>query len=400
MPAFLLLAACAKDPDYGTGAAGNNGGPGGGGGAAGSGSGGTGGTGLAGYTPPALTITHPNPIVSRGAQVFAMPDNGAASIVDGKYHAGGWIAGTPTDAAPAWVAIKLTATPSRVLVSWDDTGTYDYKTPPDKTVYGQPAAYSIQVSADSTNGADGAWTTVVPSVTNAVRTRAHAFDFTGKSWIKMIVTATPAKAAGNVIVAEIDVHDISATGTGLPDDTWFFMGDSITAFAYDRRAANQPSFAELVHTAAPAYMPAMINGGIGSELTSHGLARLDEMLALNPDYRFFAITYGTNDSWGNKTDTTAYRANLQAMIDKLKAAGHEPVLSHIPYSPDGNHNTLDLFNTVVDELTQQNGLQIGPDLTAWFKAHPDQFTDMVHPNYDGQKAMNKLWADAMRRLYP
>jgi len=406
--AFLLFAACAKDPDYGTGAAGNSGGPAGGSGAGGSGPGGSGGSagtgsggsGLTGYVPPALTITHPNPIVSRGAQVFAMPDSGTASIVDGKYHAGGWIAGKPTDAAPAWVAIKLAPGPTRVLVSWDDTGTYDYKTPTTKSVYGQPAAYSIQVSADSTNGADGAWITAVPSVTNAVRTRGHAIDFTGKSWIKMIVTATPVNAAGNVIIAEIDVHDISATGTGLPDDTWFFMGDSITAFAYDRRVANQPSFADQLHTAAPAYMPAMINGGIGSELTGDGLARLDEMLALNPDYRFFAITYGTNDSWGNKTDTTSYRRNLQMMIDKLKAAGREPVLSHIPYSNDNNHDTLAVFNTVVDELTQQNGLQIGPDLTTWFMGHTDQLTDKVHPNTEGCKAMNTQWADAMRRLYP
>ena len=353
-----------------------------------------------GYTPPALTITRPNPIVSRGAQVFAMPSTGAASIVDGTYHSGGWIAGRPTDAAPAWVAIKLTAGPTRVLVSWDDTGTYNYKTPTTKSVYGLPAAYSIEVSADSTNGADGTWTTAVPSVTNAVRTRGHAIDFAGKSWVKMVVTGTPTNAAGNVIIAEIDVHDISATGTGLPEDTWFFMGDSITAFAYDRRMANQPSFAELIHTAAPAYMPAMINGGIGSELTANGLARLDEMLALNPDYRFFAITYGTNDSWGDKTDTSLFRSNLQAMIDKLKAAGREPVLSHIPYSDDGAHDTLAVFNTVIDELTQQNGLQIGPDLTTWFMGHTDQLSDKVHPNYEGQKAMNKLWADATRRLYP
>ena len=37
------------------------------------------------------------------------------------------------------------------------------------------------------------------------------------------------------------MHDISATGTGLPDDTWFFMGDSITAFAYDRDATRPAS---------------------------------------------------------------------------------------------------------------------------------------------------------------
>ena len=329
------------------------------------------------------------------------PARGAASIVDGIYHSGGWIAGKPTDAAPAWVAIKLTPGPTRVLVTWDDTGTYDYKTPTSKSVYGQPAAYSIEVAGDdSTDGVNGTWTTVVPTVTNAVRTRGHAIDFTGKSWIRMTVTATPPNAAGNVIIGEIDVHDISATGTGLPEDTWFFMGDSITAFAYDRRTANAPSFAQLVNTDWPAYMPAMINGGIGSELTSNGLARMDEMLALNPDYRFFAITYGTNDSWGDKTDTSAFRTNLQAMIDKLKAAGREPVLSHVPYSDDGAHDTLAVFNTVIDELTQQNGLQIGPDLTTWFMGHTDQLMDKVHPNYDGQKAMNQLWADAMRRLYP
>src|SRR4029453_1547967 len=107
-------------------------------------------SGLTGYTPPALTITHPNPIISRGAQVFAMPSTGAAAVVDGIYHSGGWIAGRPTDAAPAWVAIKLTPGPTRVLVSWDDTGTYDYQTPTSKSVYGQPAAYSIEASANST----------------------------------------------------------------------------------------------------------------------------------------------------------------------------------------------------------------------------------------------------------
>src|SRR5688572_3235232 len=124
LSAFLLLAACAKDPDYMTGAAGSGGGPSGGsGGGANGGSGGgagsgTGGSGLVGYTPPALTITRPNPIVSRGAQVFAMPNTQAAAVVDGTYHAGGWIAGKPTDAAPAWIAIKLAPGPTRVLVSW------------------------------------------------------------------------------------------------------------------------------------------------------------------------------------------------------------------------------------------------------------------------------------------
>ena len=128
---------------------------------------------------------------------------------------------------------------------------------------------------------------------------AHALDFTGMSWVKMVVTETPANASNNVIIGEIDVHDISADrDRACPEDTWFFMGDSITAFAYDRAAPISPASPPAINTAtSQAYLPAMINGGIGSELTATALARLDEALALNPDYRFFAISYGTNDSW-------------------------------------------------------------------------------------------------------
>ena len=390
--AILAFSACAKDPDYGTGTAGTNGGAGTGGGAGTSGAAG----GAGSYSAPALKLLHPNPIISRGAPVFSSSASNGALVVNTVYHCCAWNAGT----LPAWIAIKLAAGPTRILVSWDDAGTYDYKTAAAMPVYGLPADYHFEVSADSTNGTDGTWTAAGTPVTgNHVRTRAHALDFAGKSWVKMVITAAPAEASAGVQLGEIDVHDISATGTGLPEDTWFFMGDSITAFAYDR--ANPPSFATLIDTAtAHAYLPAMINGGIGSELTGTGLARLDEALAMNPDYRFFAITYGTNDSWGNKTDTTAYRANLQMMIDKIKAAGRTPVLSHVPYSNDMNHETLDTFNAVIDDLTRTNQLQVGPDFTTYFKAHTEQLMDKVHPDPDGRKAMNQLWADAMRVVYP
>jgi lysophospholipase L1-like esterase len=386
--AILSFSACAEDPLRDTTGAGGTGG-----------TGGMGGSGPS-YTPPALKLSHPNPIISRGALVFASPATGAPAVVNGVYHVGGWNAGSPTSATPAWVAIKLTAGPTRVLVSWDDNGTYNYEDPAGTTVYGFPADYRFEVSSDSTNGVDGAWTMAGSAITgNHVRTRAHAFDFAGKSWIKMVITAAPAEASSGVQISEIDVHDISAAGTGLPDDTWFFMGDSITAFAYDR--ANPPSFATLIDTAtAHAYFPAMINGGIGGELSSGGLARLDEVLALNPDYRFFAITYGTNDSWGNKTDASAFKSNLQMMIDKLEAAGRTPVLSHVPYSDDNAHNTLNVFNAAIDDLTRTNQLQVGPDLTAYFMAHTDQLQDKVHPDPEGRKAMNREWADAMRVVYP
>jgi len=373
---ILPLAACASDPDRG-------GGGGGGGGSS------------------VVKLSRPNPIISRAAQVFSMPANGN-QVVNGAYHNGGWAAGKPTAAAPSWVAIKLAAGPTRILVSWDDGGTYNYKDPAGTTVYGLPADYHFEVSADSTNGADGAWTAAGPTITgNTVRTRAHALEFAGMTWLKMVITAAPPNASGNgVQIGEIDVHDISSTGAGLPEDTWFFMGDSITAFAYDRRAANQPSFAASINAATGmTYMPAMINGGIGGENTGGARARLDQVLADNPDYRFFAITYGTNDGWDN-SDATTFRSNLQTMIEKIKAAGRVPVLSRVPFSPDGHHVGLDAFVAVIDELTQAHQLPVGPDFYAHFMAHPEELSDMVHPTDVGQASMNRLWAEAMRVVYP
>ncbi|WP_437620684.1 GDSL-type esterase/lipase family protein [Sorangium sp. So ce1151] len=417
---LALLSACSDDGDSSNSASGTGGGasastgsaPQGSGGAGGgtgggttgtggdaAGTGGNGGSGAGGNGggPDAPGIT-PNPIISRGKPAFASA--GTASVInDGKYRAAGaWNAGKPTAAAPAWVAIKVGDGYERLLLSWTASYNYNYT----DVQYGAPGAYRVETSSDSTNGEDGTWKSVAEVTDNPVRTRAHSFDFSGQSWVRLVVSAAPATtAAAGVQLDEIDVHDISNGA----EDTWFFLGDSITAFAYDRDTpATQPSFAENVHAAHEANYPAMINGGIGGELTastddrSGALARIDEVLEMNPDFHFFAIGYGTNDSW-DQTDPSTFKSNLQELIDTIQAAGRVPVLARIPFSPDGHHDTLDVFNQAIDELTQENSLVPGPDLYAWFEAHPEQLTDEVHPDPAGRVAMNKLWSDAVDGLY-
>src|SRR5205823_499890 len=119
-----------------------------------------------------------------------------------------------------------------------DDYTGDADAPPD----GVPADYTIQTSADSTNGADGTWQTVASVRDNAVRTRAHSFPFGGASWVRMMVTVG---AGGGLDVDEIDVHDASRGSA----DTVFFLGDSITAASFLRCDRLQPSYAALVHDA-------------------------------------------------------------------------------------------------------------------------------------------------------
>jgi acyl-CoA thioesterase I len=389
-----------------SGAAGAGGSPGAGGSAGtGAGAGGS----AAGATVLG-SVQRPNPLISRTAATFSEPAGGNL-VVDGNYHSNGWYVPAASAEAPAWVALQLSAGPTRLLLSWDDGGTYNYQDASSVTVYGLPGAYHIDVSADSTNGEDGTWDTVATVATNTVRTRAHSFEFAGKTWVKMVITAPPPNGNGGAVsIGEIDVHDISATGTSIPEDTWFFMGDSITAFAYDRAEIHAPSFATGISTAVPGYFPAMINGGIGAETTTDALARLAEALTLNPDYRFFILSYGTNDAAGGQIPVATFKANLQTMIDQIEAAGREPVIPHIPPSADGQHGTIPEYNTAIDELTTENGLIPGADMYDYFSTTPDLFTcppcagdrptDNLHPNDTGLKGMNAEWSAAARGLYP
>jgi lysophospholipase L1-like esterase len=354
---------------------------------------------------PAALIARANPIISRGKTT--VPAGPAANVDNTTYHDGGW--SIPIGNLPASVAINLGAGPTRLLVQWDDGGTYDYKDPAGTVVYGLPRGYTIDVSGDTSNGTDGTWTTQVTVDDNAVRTRGHAVDFTGMSWVRLTITAAPPTISGNGIqIGEIDVHDISATGAGMPDDTWFFMGDSITAFAYDRAAAHQPSFAAGVHAAKGDFFPAMINGGIGGETSAAALARLPDALALNPDYRFFVLGYGTNDV--NRGSTTAFQANMQMMIEMVKAAGHIPLIPRIPYSTAAGYTNTAPFNDIVDALVASNSLLAAPDFYAHFMAAGageytcppcnGRATDNLHPNDLGLAAMNRLWTEAALPLYP
>lgn len=330
------------------------------------------------------------PLISRGHKPVSKQRN-AASLTDGKYRSETWLAGKPTAAAPAAAAFEVGKGPTRLLLVWNSSGNFPY----DDTTYGGPGSYRIETSADSDDGEGGTWKTVVTVTDNTVKTRAHAFDFTGQRWVRFVVTGpSPKTFEYGVQLDEIDLHDVSRGAA----DTWFFLGDSVTAFAFDRAPAHQPSFAELVHQKHPDYFPVMLNGGVGFLKASDGLSRLKDVLALNPDMKHWAIGYGTNDAAGDNRDTASFKQSLTGIIQALVAAGREPVLARIPYAPK-EHAHIDAFNAVIDELTVQHKLPKGPDLYAHFKAHPEELADGLHPNDAGIKSINRLWAEAMEPLY-
>jgi acyl-CoA thioesterase-1 len=407
---------CAQDPMYESNP---DGGTGTGGAAVGGAQGGTAGTGGAGgrgdYAPVACdpannsfgsaapgSVATASPLISVDKPVTASA--GATTperVVDGRYSHNGM--SIPAAMLPGWVAINVGAGPARLLLSWADTGFTDYNS----TIGRAPVDYQVLTSPDSTDGQNGTWTMVTSITGNAVRNRAHSFAFTGMSWVKLLVTAGAKDGGGNAIPVnfdEIELHDLTTSGAMPPADSWFFMGDSITAAAFRRSLGVGTTFDELIQAERPGYRPIMLSGGIGGELSTNGVQHLPEWLALNPDIQHFAILYGTNDSWGDKSAAgTSFEANMSSIVDMIIAAGRVPILARIPYSAAAPH-TVPQFNAIIDRLSTSHGLPCGPDLYAWFRDHPEEISpsdpSSVHPGDVGNQSINRLWAQAMLGRYP
>lgn len=308
--------------------------------------------------------------------------------MDGIYRTSAtWAGGHPTPEDPAWVAIEIGEGPSRLLLSWTSSGNHDWQ----DRMHGAPVDYRIETSADSTDGHDGTWWTAVEVKENPVRTRAHAFDFGGHRWVRMVVTGlSPDVTRWGLRIDEIEVHDLSAGG----DDVWVFLGDSITSTVFDRSPAHQPGFAESIARRHPGYFPATIPAGKGRLHHADAPRLLDEVLSLVPDARVVALGFGSND-W----DPEAFRRDLVACVRRVRAAGKIPVVPRIPFRSDAKEDFAARLNGVVDAVTAEEGLLPGPDLYAWFRAHPERLADGLHPDEEGAREMIRLWAEAAAPLY-
>ena len=329
----------------------------------------------------------PAPLISRGKPVAASRP-GAEVLVDGVYRDKSWAGGLATPAAPAWAAIRVGRGPTRILVSWTSSHNHDYR----EQFYGAPVDYRIETSADSTDGKDGTWRAAVEVHGNPVRSRAHALNFSGQIWVRLAVTALPEKRnEWGLFLDEIDVHDLSLGG----DDVWVFLGDSIDAGVFDRAPTHRPGFTDRIAKAHPGYEPAVVDAGFCAARSGEVLARIDDVLAWNPDARVFAITLGANDP-----DAATLQRDLDAIVAKIEAAGRIAVVSRLLYQTKYAQDFVAPKNRAIDALTATRALIPGPDLDGWFRARPDRLEDGLHPDAEGSLAMIRLWADAVAPLYP
>ena len=416
--AVLIVAACG-----GSGSGDTAGGDGGGGGSDGGGTspdggdaaigpgtdGGVegGGGGDAGPQGPTLK---PNPLISRGKPIES-PQSDAKNAFDGSYdvNKGVWQsnngAGDGT-IADSWVKIDIGVGPTSLLLVYYNNDTFDYTVPPDQN-YGVATDYTIETSADGTTWKKPVTVTATAGVT--YRNRGHRFDFTGMRYVRFTMTKCTTTTGGNNAhgrIVEMDVFDASL---GV-EDTWLFAGSGPIRSGYDGRIT--PSYADLVHTSHAAYNPAVIDIADTEATSAKMLTQLDGWIALNPDYTHWVLPYGLYETSAPLAD---YIANMQQAVDKLKAAGKQPIVPRLSYvAPAGCGSEqiscplIDAFNTAIDAFVAKNGLLPGADLHAWFAAHPEQLCVSgqcetnwigIEPNDLGVAGENAQWALTLDPLY-
>jgi len=336
----------------------------------------------------AFASVTPNPRVSVGKTIQASPASNATLLVDGKFGSA-W-----NYSAGSWAAVKVGTGPSKVLVNWNDaSGNWSDVVPSsgactNGTTY--PSTYRILTSANSTDGSDGTWDTVVRVTGNVVAGRSHVVPFSGAAWLKMLVVA------GSGRMDELEVFDASNGAA----DAWFFMGTSISMMTFKSPVVDS-NFSDLVHARVPANTPSFVRGGVPCINSTQVLASITAYLDAMAGNHFLAIEMGTNDAWGGGDwNLATYTRNMQAIIDSAKARGFEPIIARV-LSTDSARAKWQVhsgYPKAIDSLTRKNNLIAGPNLDSMFRAHPEMLnSDGVHPSATAAQAIQRLWADVMTK---
>lgn len=197
------------------------------------------------------------------------------------------------------------------------------------------------------------------------------------------------------------------------------LGDSITKAARPGVRRDETFAARLEETLAEREYPVRVtNVGIGGERTDQALARLEkDVLARQP--RIVTIMYGTNDSYVDKGKNASritvdeYRANLELLVKRLRAANIEPVLMTEPrwgasagLNGAGEHPNvrLEQYVAACRAVAQEMNVPLVDHYAHWLAAEQAGqvlgawTTDQCHPNSQGQRILMETMLPVLEPL--
>ena len=125
----------------------------------------------------------------------------------------------------------------------------------------------------------------------------------------------------------------------------------------------------------------VVNAGASGDTTAGGLARLDWSLADKPD--LVVLELGANDMLRG-IEPAEVRANLDKMIEKIKASGAKLLLAGMQASPNWGETYQKQFDRIYPELAQAHGVALYPFFLEGVAMDPEfSQPDGLHPNARG-----------------
>ncbi len=177
------------------------------------------------------------------------------------------------------------------------------------------------------------------------------------------------------------------------------VGDSITAGSHDDIASDGTGYEPILGTLLLNNPYTVANEGVSGTTSADGAAFINSTLSAYPNANYYLILYGTNDASISVSKAT-YKANMQTIIDRIKAGGKIPFLAKVPFATASGFSDASIrdYNTAIDELVADplNGISVvPPDFYTWFQSHQSQLADGIHPNGTGYQSMATLWFNAL-----
>jgi acyl-CoA thioesterase I len=173
--------------------------------------------------------------------------------------------------------------------------------------------------------------------------------------------------------------------------TILFLGDSLTA---GQGVEESQAFPALIEEKIQAHhLPyEVINAGLSGDTTAGGLRRIDWLLQRPIDV--LVLELGANDGLRG-LPVAAMKANLQAIIDKVKAKNPQVkiVIAGMEMPPNLGGDYANDFRAVFADLARTNNAALIPFLLEGVGGHIDlNQRDQIHPTTAGHKIVaENVW---------
>jgi acyl-CoA thioesterase-1 len=176
------------------------------------------------------------------------------------------------------------------------------------------------------------------------------------------------------------------------------LGDSLTA-----------GFGVAAEDAWPALLDArlrregrpyrVVNAGVSGDTTAGALRRVDWVLRSQPEIAIVAL--GANDGLRG-LDVDRMRANLLAIVERLRAAGVRVLLAGMEIPPNYGAAYAGAFRAVYPDVARRTGAALMPFLLDGVAADPRlNLADGIHPNAAGHRLIaERVWPHLVALLPP